>query len=365
MLFLLYLTSIQSLITALLIFFNKKFRQEDFYLSIFFGTIFFHLIYKISILFFYKDADLFEKLHGSFSFLYGPLLYFYMLSVFDKPISTKKICYHCIPFFVGFAFNIIIVFIAVTNPLFPKIIKLSNLIVMLLLIPTFLGYSIYCLKYIRSSQPDSSRIFNLKISIVKVIGSVYCSLGVLTVLGLLLLAFNMEMIVNLRFVYYCLMLFIFIYVIHIRFAIFFEIQKLVIELKNEEKYKNYELKSHEMNEIINAVQSYFKTKKGHLDAEFNLDKLSADLHISKVKITQALNVELKTNFYQYINSLRVEEAKRLIDKKQDANFVTIGYESGFKNKSTFYKYFKQITGATPSDYKKVHEEALSSENAFS
>ena len=365
MLFLLYLTSIQSLITALLIFFNKKFRQEDFYLSLFFGTIFFHLLYKISILFFYQDANLFEKLHGSFSFLYGPLLYFYMLSVFGKPISTKKICYHCIPFFIGFIFNIIIVFIAVSNPVFPKIIKLSNLIVMLLLIPTFLGYSIYSLKYIRSSKPDSSRIFNLKISIVKVIGSVYCSLGVLTVLGLLLLAFNMEMIVNLRFVYYCLMLFIFIYVIHIRFAIFFEIQKLVIELKNEEKYKNYELKSDEMNEIINLIQAYFKTKKGHLDSEFNLDKLSSDLNISKVKITQALNVELKTNFYQYINSLRVEEAKRLIDKKQDANFVTIGYESGFKNKSTFYKYFKQITGATPSDYKKVHEEALSSENAFS
>jgi AraC-like DNA-binding protein len=357
MLFLLYLTSIQSLSTALLIFFNKKFRQEDFYLSLFFGTIFFHLLYKISILFIYQDANLFEKLHGSFSFLYGPLLYFYMLSVFNKPISTRKICYHCIPFFVGFAFNIIIVFIAVTNPVFPKIIQLSNFIVMLLLMPSFFGYSIYCLRYIRLTQLDASKIFTLKISIVKIIGGVYFSLGILTTLGLIFLALKIEMMINLRFVYYCLMLFIFIYVIHIRFAIFFEIQKLVIELKNEEKYKNYELKSDDMNEIINTIQSYFKTRKSHLDAEFNLDKLSSDLHISKVKITQSLNVELKTNFYQYINSLRVEEAKRLIDKKQDANFVTIGYESGFKNKSTFYKYFKQITGVTPSDYKKVLEEA--------
>jgi AraC-like DNA-binding protein len=350
MLFLLYLTSIQSLITALLIFFNKKFRQEDFYLSIFFGTIFFHLLYKISILFIYQDANLFEKLHGSFSFLYGPLLYFYMLAVFGKQISTRKICYHCIPFFIGFACNISIVFIAATNPVFPKIIKLSNLIVMILLIPSFLGYSIYCLRYIRSSKIENTRILKLKTSIIKVIGSVYCSLGILTALGLVFLALNIEMIINLRFVYYCLMLFIFIYVI------FFEIQKLVIELKNEEKYKNYELKSEEMNEIITVIQSYFKIKKGHLDSEFNLDRLSSDLNISKVKITQSLNVELKTNFYQYINSLRVEEAKRLIDKKQDANFVTIGYESGFKNKSTFYKYFKQITGATPSDYKKILEE---------
>ncbi|MFV8377009.1 helix-turn-helix domain-containing protein [Flavobacterium sp. LB1P71] len=126
-----------------------------------------------------------------------------------------------------------------------------------------------------------------------------------------------------------------------------------MENKSEEKYKNYELNPIEMNEIITAINSYFKIKKGFLDSEFNLDKLSLDLNISKVKITQALNVQLKTNFYQYINSLRVGEAKRLIDKNQDTNFVTIGYESGFKNKSTFYKYFKQITGATPSDYRKM------------
>ncbi|WP_165783944.1 helix-turn-helix domain-containing protein [Flavobacterium alvei] len=124
-------------------------------------------------------------------------------------------------------------------------------------------------------------------------------------------------------------------------------------VKTDEKYKNYELDSAEMDEIITSINAYFKFKKGYLDSEFNLDKLSLDLRISKVKITQALNVQLKTNFYQYINTLRVEEAKRLIDKKQDANFVTIGYESGFKNKSTFYKYFKQITGATPSDYKRM------------
>jgi AraC-like DNA-binding protein len=153
------------------------------------------------------------------------------------------------------------------------------------------------------------------------------------------------------------MLLLFVYVIHVRFAIFFEIQKLVTESKNEEKYKNYELESNEMEEIITKMKSYFNLKKGYLDSEFNLDKLSSDLNISKVKITLSLNMQLKTNFYQYINTLRVEEAKRLIDKKQEANFITIGYESGFKNKSTFYKYFKQNTGVTPSDYKKIIQEA--------
>jgi AraC-like DNA-binding protein len=354
MLFLLYLTSIQSLITALLIFFNKKFKQEDFYLTMFFGVVFCHLLYKISLVLIYNDADLFEKLHGSFSFLYGPMVYFYMLSVFDKKINTKQIFYHCLPFFIGFILNIIILFISIDHPLFDSIINFSNLVVMLLLVPTFLGYSIFCLKFIRDNYRESNTIFDLKMNIVKVISTVFNLLGLLTFMGLIFLAFKISSPINLRFIFYFLMLFIFVYVIHIRFAIFFEIQKIeILENKIEEKYKNYELNATEMDEIIKVMNSYFKLKKRFLDSEFNLDKLSLDLNISKVKITQALNVQLKTNFYQHINSLRVEEAKRLIDNKQDANFVTIGYESGFKNKSTFYKYFKQITGATPSDYKKM------------
>lgn len=355
MIFFLYLTSIQSLITALLIFFNKKFKQEDFYLSIFFGVAFFHLLYKILLVFIYQDVNLFvfEKLHGSFSFLYGPMLYFYMLSIFEKKITTKQIYLHSTLFFIGFIFNILMLFIPVDNPIFLKIINYSDFVVLLLLAPSFWGYSLYCLRYITTSKVDNSKIFKLKISIIKVIGIVFCFLGSLLLINLTFSAFNYRLLINTRFIYYLLLLFIFVYVIHIRFAIFFEIQKLVTEFKNEEKYKNYDLKSEEMAEIITAIQSYFNTNKYYLDSEFNLDKLSADLKISKVKITQSLNVQLKTNFYHYINSLRVEEAKRLIDKKQDANFKTIGYESGFKNKSTFYKYFKQITGSTPSDYKKV------------
>ena len=128
MIFLLYLTSIQSLITALLIFFNKKFKQEDFYLSVFFGVVFFHILFKIALIYIYQDDNLFEKLHGSFSFLYGPLLYFYTLSVLDEKIATKQIIYHCIPFFIGFILNIAISFIPVTHPLFYLIINKSNIV---------------------------------------------------------------------------------------------------------------------------------------------------------------------------------------------------------------------------------------------
>lgn len=353
MLFLLYLTLIQSLISALLIFFNKKFKQEDFYLSLFFGIAFFHILFKIALIYAYQDANLFEKFHGSFSFLYGPILYFYTQSVLGKKIVNRQIFYHCLPFFIGFVLTILVVFISENHPFFFFIVSTSSPVVMFFIVTSFFIYVLYSLRLVANVQEERTKIFNLKLTIIKVICIIFILLGLLISWGLFLTVFNYPSSINLRFVFYIFMLFIFVYVIHIRFSIFFEMQKESLSIKAGEKYKNYELDTTEMAQIISAINVYFTVKKGYLDSEFNLDKLSSDLRISKVKITQTLNVQLKTNFYQYINSLRVEEAKKLIDTMQTTNFVAIGYESGFKNKSTFYKYFKQITGATPSDYKKM------------
>jgi len=62
------------------------------------------------------------------------------------------------------------------------------------------------------------------------------------------------------------------------------------------------------------------------------------------------------NFSDYINSLRVDEAKKLL---KNADFeaytiVAIGLECGFNSKSTFYTAFKKFTGQTPTAYRKQH-----------
>lgn len=42
---------------------------------------------------------------------------------------------------------------------------------------------------------------------------------------------------------------------------------------------------------------------------------------------------------------------------KEKNLIEIGFESGFKSKSTFNKYFKEITGMSPSDYLENHHMA--------
>ncbi|KAB2846133.1 MAG: helix-turn-helix transcriptional regulator, partial [Melioribacteraceae bacterium] len=49
----------------------------------------------------------------------------------------------------------------------------------------------------------------------------------------------------------------------------------------------------------------------------------------------------------------VEEAKRMLQDKEFDNLtiLSIAYESGFKNKSSFNNAFKKFTGFTPSEFK--------------
>lgn len=354
MILLLSIVTIQSLITALLIYMNKKFKNEDFLLSLFFGVFFLHLSYKILLIYNFNDTTIFEKLHGGFSFLYAPINYLYALSIFGKKSTRIQYLIHSIPFVIGIIFNFFLVYFLLDNRNSNTIIQWYNLITMLLFASSFFTYSFFALKFISQYKNTEDAIINLKLKNVRVVSYVLITLSVMTITSLILNIFEYKIIVNLRYVYYILLLIMFFSVIHIRFGIFFETQKNIeTEIQKEEKYKNYDLNSSEMDEIIEKINTYFSKRKMYLDSEFNLDILSLDIKIPKIKITQALNIRLNTNFYQYLNTLRVEESKKLIDKTSDSNFSAIGYQSGFKNKSTFYKYFKQTTGLTPSEYKKM------------
>lgn len=69
-----------------------------------------------------------------------------------------------------------------------------------------------------------------------------------------------------------------------------------------------------------------------------------------------LNNKLETNFFEYINRNRVEEVKVKITNPVYSNYSLLGiaFESGFNSKSAFNRVFKNITGNTPTQYKKAH-----------
>lgn len=91
----------------------------------------------------------------------------------------------------------------------------------------------------------------------------------------------------------------------------------------------------------------------YLDSELNLVKLAQRMSFSSHQLSYIINSGFEVNFFQYINSYRVEKAKKLLlDPEMDAyNMVSIGFASGFNSKTAFNTVFKNMTGQTPSEFR--------------
>jgi AraC-like DNA-binding protein len=112
-------------------------------------------------------------------------------------------------------------------------------------------------------------------------------------------------------------------------------------------------------EHLAAFEELLVHKKYYLNPDITLDSLAEELNLSKSHLSRLINKELQTSFPDYINNLRIEEAKYYLRHPDFANYtlVSIGLEAGFASKTTFNNTFKKVTGMTPSEYKNSDENA--------
>lgn len=125
------------------------------------------------------------------------------------------------------------------------------------------------------------------------------------------------------------------------------------EAVTENKTIDYESRFRELWEKLDNLvvkQQLFR------NYDLTLDLLSAQTSINKYQISEMLNGYKHKSFYSYINEYRIEYFKHIvnkaIEKDEDINFLSLAYEAGFKSKSSFNRYFKEINGETPSEYYK-------------
>lgn len=83
-----------------------------------------------------------------------------------------------------------------------------------------------------------------------------------------------------------------------------------------------------------------------------LDDLATELDVSRHIMSQVLNEYQVGGYANYIRKFRIEEAKRLIATEEHLSLEGIGYEAGFRSKSSFFDAFKKIMHCTPAAYKK-------------
>lgn len=104
---------------------------------------------------------------------------------------------------------------------------------------------------------------------------------------------------------------------------------------------------------INKLERLMRTEKNFLDSNLTLETVSEKLGISKSHLSRILKSKLGIGFSEYINRLRVEEAKVFLENPDFENYtlIAVSLESGFNSKSSFYSAFRKYMGCTPSEFR--------------
>jgi AraC-like DNA-binding protein len=120
-------------------------------------------------------------------------------------------------------------------------------------------------------------------------------------------------------------------------------------------YKKSGLTEVRATELLDEIVDYMNIEKPYFDTKLSLSQLSDNLGISSHNISEVINTKLNQNFYDFINSYRVEEVKKLIEEDRDSVYSILahGFEAGFSSKSAYYSAFKKFTGLTPAQYRKT------------
>jgi len=120
-----------------------------------------------------------------------------------------------------------------------------------------------------------------------------------------------------------------------------------------EKYNWSKLNTDDKSVILEKANNFLKDiNKPYLNPKISLQEVSVVLDINPGKLSQVINERTGLNFKDYLNTLRIEEAKLILSSPdyQKLTIEAIAEKAGFNSKSPFYSAFKRHTGMTPKEF---------------
>lgn len=119
------------------------------------------------------------------------------------------------------------------------------------------------------------------------------------------------------------------------------------------KYLHSALPDSAGSDIARSIEAKLQADQLYLDEKLTLTKLAKEAGVKPHTASQVINQHMGTTFYKLINGYRVQHALTLLDDPQNHwSIERIAIESGFANRVTFNKAFKEHLNCTASEYRK-------------
>ncbi len=370
MLYIVILGAFQAFISIWLLQLKNKKNLSHYLFIVLLIAIATHLLIKIIIFGFVPNESIKQQMNTFINACYGPLVYLYTLRKINPKLSVITKWYTFIPFFI-----LMITYLSITGVFFIlnhphyKLLDLYNNFSLIIIFLVNLYYPLKSLNLIKKNNLNSNNKTEFGI-ITKIC---YCLLliemcVIISKVSLYTLPNISQVAVNsfVRFFVYILLLIICLLIVKKSISPDINqqdvINKISInteDLPNSQEKEDFDVETdyeEKFTTLWESLDNYVRNQKKYKDCNLTLDTLAIKTGIKKHYISEILNVYQQKTFYQYINEYRIDYFKKLveesIDKDETINFLSLAYESGFKSKSSFNRYFKNIVGKTPSEYYK-------------
>ncbi|MBQ0033836.1 MAG: helix-turn-helix transcriptional regulator [Bacteroidales bacterium] len=102
--------------------------------------------------------------------------------------------------------------------------------------------------------------------------------------------------------------------------------------------------------LSRKVQRAIDNKK-YLESHLTLASMAHDLASNRTYLSDLIHQQYGLSFSDFINYLRIEEAKRILAETNDELLIKDLYvRLGYNSPTSFYRNFKRLTGMCTTDY---------------
>lgn len=105
---------------------------------------------------------------------------------------------------------------------------------------------------------------------------------------------------------------------------------------------------------IERIEKFLQYIQNHYAEEITITDIAKSAHVSKAECLRCFHEFLHSTPYNYLIELRISKSMELL-KNTDLTISRIALMTGFNHPSYFTKTFKEKTGITPKEYRKVQQ----------
>ncbi len=290
----------------------------------------------------------FSGIGTSFGFLFGPLLYLYTKSITEKGFvfSTSKLIHGLV-----FALVFLSVIFKIHIPFIYRYWAFH-----LVTTPYMIACFILIIRYRKKIKDYYSSIDKLSLTWMLYVVGAFFIMWMVDLFNFIFINLKMISENTESYLTFVSLLINFVFAILIFYKAL-QHPEYFTGLPGEEKQTKYEhsrLTEKEKTEYLQKLENYFNIDKPYLNPELTISDVASKLNFPAKYLSQVINESFDRNFYDFINSYRIEEAKKQLNENSDPKktVLEVLYESGFNSKSAFNSAFKKQTGFTPTQFRK-------------